>query len=127
MAPSPWVTSGPEIAVLSPGSERSIQVRVDRDQTVKAVEGKHAADDISGDHQPERPCYPRRVDGAAQRQRRHLQGCGPPLASLMQLRQIARTDLDPEVRQQLMALGQREVQVTVTKLVVFAVLEPEPP
>ena len=63
----------------------------------------------------ERPRGPRRVPGAAQRQRRHLQRRRPPLAALMQQRQITGGDLDAEVRQQVAAVGQRETQVTVAK------------
>ena len=57
--------------------------------------------------------------GSAQGQRRHLHGRGPPLASLMQQRQVSIGDLDAEARQQVAALGQGEIQVTVADLAQF--------
>ena len=48
---------------------------------------------------PQRPRRLRRVPGAAQRQRRHLQRRGPPLAALVQQLQVSRGDLHAEVRQ----------------------------
>ena len=56
-----------------------------------------------------------RVPGTAQRQRRHLQRRGPPLASLIQQRQVSRGDLYAEVCQQVAALGQGKMQVTVAE------------
>ena len=56
------------------------------------------------------------VLGATKRQRRHLQRRCPPLASLMKQFQVSSGNLDAEVCQQVTALGQREVQVTVAKL-----------
>jgi hypothetical protein len=69
---------------------------------------KDLGDEVLGDvvaADPQRPRHPRRVPGAAQRQRCHLQGRGPPPASLMKERKVIRADLDAKVRQQVTALG----------------------
>jgi hypothetical protein len=46
---------GPCCLLAAPGSSGGgcVQVRVDRDQPIKAVEGKHTADGISGDREPQ--------------------------------------------------------------------------
>ena len=62
------------------------------------------------------PGQPRRIRGAPQGQRRHLQDRGPPLASLMEQGEVSIGDPDIEVRQQVTALGQGEIQVTVAQL-----------
>ena len=76
-------------------------------------------DEVLGDRVAahiQRPRHLRRVRGAAQPQRGHLQGRGPPLAALVQQRQVTGGDLHAEVRQQRAALGQREIQVPVAQL-----------
>ena len=54
------------------------------------------------------PRQPRRVRGPAQGQRRHLHDRGPPLASLMEQRQVGIGYPDAEVRQQVTALGEEK-------------------
>ena len=76
-------------------------------------------DEVPGDRVAadlKRPRRPHRVLDAAQRQRRHLQRRRPALASVMQQRQVSRGDLHAEVREQVAAFGQRELQVTVAQL-----------
>ena len=68
----------------------------------------------------QRPGGPRRVVGAAQGQRRHLQRRGPPLSALMKQRKLVGTDLDAEVGQQIAALGQGKIQVSVAELAQLA-------
>jgi hypothetical protein len=58
----------------------------------------------------------RRVPGGPERQRGHLQRRDPPLTSPVQERELGGGDPHTEVLQQGAALGQREMQVTVTKL-----------
>ena len=65
-------------------------------------------------------CQPRRIRASAQGQRRHLQDRGPPLASLMEQGQVSIGDLDTEVRQQVTALGEGEIQVTIADLAQLA-------
>ena len=80
-------------------------------------------DEVVGDRMAadlQHPRQPRRIRGAAQGQRRHLQGRGPPLASLMEQGQVSIGDLDTEVRQQVTALGEGEIQVTVADLAQLA-------
>src|SRR5690242_19161194 len=57
----------------------------------------------------QRPRDSHRVLGATKRQRHHLQHRGPPLAAMMKQLQVSSGNLDAEVRQQLTAMGQREV------------------
>ena len=64
----------------------------------------------------ERPLQPRRIRGSAQGQRRHLQHRRPPLAALMEQGQVGSGELDTEVRQQVTALGEGEIQVTIANL-----------
>jgi hypothetical protein len=66
------------------------------------------------------PGQPRRIGGSAQGQRRHLQDGGPSLASLVEQRQVGIGHLDAEVRQQVTALGQGKIQVSVPDLVQLA-------
>ena len=56
----------------------------------------------------ERARGPFRVPAAAQRQRHHLHDRGPPLAALVQQRELVGADLDPEVRQQILPLSAKE-------------------
>ena len=67
----------------------------------------------------QRPPGPRRICAAAQRQRGHLQRCGPALASLVQQRRVVGRDLDTEVGQEVPAFRQREMQVTVAEFAQF--------
>ena len=78
------------------------------------VLGDGVAADLKGSRRPGR------VAGAAQGQRGHLQRRGPSLAAFMQPFKVGRADLDAEVREQVAAFGQREMQVTVPKLAQLA-------
>ena len=76
-------------------------------------------DEVLGDRLPadlEHPLQPRRIRGSAQGQRRHLQHRRPPLAALMEQGQVGSGELDTEVRQQVTALGEGEIQVTIANL-----------
>ena len=80
---------------------------------------KDLSDEVLGDRvaaDVQRPRKAHRVGGFAQRQRRHLQRRGPPLAPLMQVRQLISTHLNAEVRQQVTALSQGESQVAIADL-----------
>ena len=80
-------------------------------------------DEVLGDRLAadlERPFQPLRIRGAAQGQRGHLQHRGPALAALMQQGQVGVGELDTEVRQQVTALGEGEIQVTVANLAQLA-------
>jgi hypothetical protein len=61
-----------------------------------------------------------RLRGGPQRQRGHLQRGDPPFTSSMQERELGGGDPHTEILEQGTTLGQREMQVTVTKLAQFA-------
>ena len=79
----------------------------------RTSETKYSAIVVTADI--ERPGPPSLVLGAAQRQRRHLQGRRPPLGSPMKQGQVSSVDTAPVPRQQGVALG-RVAQVMVAKL-----------
>jgi hypothetical protein len=62
------------------------------------------------------PRQARWIRVSPQGQRRHLQSGRPPLASVMEQRQVSIGHLDARVRQQVTALGQGKIQVAVPDL-----------